>query len=228
MKLLVKDLKKSFGKKQVLKGVNYEFEKGNIYGLIGRNGAGKTTFFNCLTGNINRDSGCMILKIEQEEVLKFEDIGFVSAAPNLPQFLTGYEFIKCYIDLHNKEAIGLIDSYFDLMRLNQEDRHSLIKTYSFGMKNKIQLMTCLISKPKIILLDEPLTSFDVVVAHDIKQILLSMKEDHIIIFSTHILQLAEDICDDFVLLSDGHLKDASFDCEEMTFEDYIMNQLKVV
>ncbi len=228
MKLLIENMQKNYGKKEVLKQMTYEFEEGNIYGLIGRNGAGKTTLFNCLMENITKDAGEVSLVTDKKRKLTFDDIGMVSASPTLPQFLTGYEFIKCYMEIHNSNELERIDEYFDMMKLEEEDRHCLMKNYSYGMKNKIQLMTCLISKPKVILLDEPLTSFDIVVAHDIKQILMEMKSNHIIIFSTHILQLAKDICDDIVLLSDGELKDASYNKEEQSFEEYLMKQLKAV
>ena len=87
----------------------------------------------------------------------------------------------------------------------------MIKEYSFGMKNKIQLLTCLIAKPKIILLDEPLTSFDIIVSHDIKELLISMKSEHIIIMSTHILQLAQDVSDEIVVLSNGKILTTDMD-----------------
>ena len=74
------------------------------------------------------------------------------------------------------------------------------------MKNKIQLLTVLITRPPIILLDEPLTSFDVVVALEIKRLLKAIKKEHIIIFSTHVLQLAVDICDEIVMLHNGKLQ----------------------
>ena len=81
-----------------------------------------------------------------------------------------------------------------------------MKDYSHGMKNKMQMICFLITKPPVILLDEPLTSFDVVVAHEIKQMLKAMKQNHIIIFSTHILELAEDLCDEIVILNHGKLE----------------------
>ena len=105
-----------------------------------------------------------------------------------------------------------IDSYFDLMRIVAEDRHRLIKGYSHGMKNKLQMLGFLISRPKIILLDEPLTSFDVVVANEMKHLLLEMKEEHILIFSTHILQLARDLCDEIVLLHNGYWNSSIMIC----------------
>ena len=113
-----------------------------------------------------------------------------------------------YLDI-NKDKIKdkkSIPEYFDMIKIKEEDWYRLIKDYSHGMKNKMQMICFLITKPPVILLDEPLTSFDVVVAHEIKQMLKAMKQDHIIIFSTHILELAEDLCDEIVILNQGKLE----------------------
>lgn len=88
---------------------------------------------------------------------------------------------------------------------DDNEAYKNIKSYSFSMKNKIQMLCYLITKPDIILLNEPLTSFDVVVALEIKNLLKEIKKDHILIFSTHILQLAVDLCDELVILKDGQL-----------------------
>ena len=93
------------------------------------------------------------------------------------------------------------------MQIDLEDGHKLIKDYSHGMKNKLQMLCFMIAKPPVILLDEPLTSLDVVVALEFKKILKSIKKDHIILFSTHILQLAADLCDEIVVLNDGVLEE---------------------
>ena len=89
--------------------------------------------------------------------------------------------------------------------MSDKDRHRLIKSYSHGMKNKIQMLLFLITRPPVILLDEPLTSFDVIVALEMKNMLREMKGDHILIFSTHILQLASDLCDELVVLNNAQL-----------------------
>jgi len=230
MQLELKNIKKSFDSKQVLKDVNFTFEQGKIYGLLGRNGAGKTTLFNCLSGEMKVDEGEFFLIQEgHSSVLKPETIGYVFATPILPEFLTGFEFLKFYIDI-NKEHIQsdrTIDDYFDLIQIEKEDRHRLIKGYSHGMKNKLQMLCFIISKPPIILLDEPLTSLDVVVSHEIKKLLLEMKHDHIILFSTHILQLATDLCDEIVVLNDGKLDQVDHTIiGNPQFEEKIINLLK--
>lgn len=230
-KLQLMGIKKSYGNKEVLKDCSFTFEKGKIYGLLGRNGAGKTTLFNCLTDEVQADGGrAVILDGGGSPVgLSPEQIGYVFSTPVLPDFLTGYEFIKFYMDI-NGERCGTdktIDDYFDIVKIEPEDRHRLIKGYSHGMKNKVQMLCFIIARPPVILLDEPLTSFDVVVALEIKQLLREIKEDHIIIFSTHILQLAADLCDEIAVLSEGRLQQVDHEtlCSK-DFENQIIELLK--
>ncbi len=207
MYLSLEGIVKSFGEKKVLKGAGFTFEKGKIYGLLGRNGAGKTTLFNCIRGDIDYEAGSISFQGAKDGKIE-EYVGLVYTEPLLPEFLTGEEFIKFFISANEKKISRPrpVSYYFDLIRIEEDDRHRLIKGYSHGMKNKIQLLTVLITRPPVILLDEPLTSFDVVVALEIKQLLKAIKEEHIIIFSTHVLQLAVDICDEIVMLHNGMLK----------------------
>lgn len=230
MNLVLDEIKKSFGNKQVLKGASFSFEKGKIYGLLGRNGSGKTTLFNCLSGELSPDSGTAVLEEHPNTAeLSDSDVGYVFATPILPEFLTGYEFLKFFIDINQDKADAnkSIDDYFDLVKIEPEDRHRLIKGYSHGMKNKIQMLCFIISRPPVILLDEPLTSFDVVVALEMKQLLREMRENHIIIFSTHILQLATDLCDEIVVLHQGHLEKVDHEMlKSPEFEKEIIEILK--
>ena len=209
MKLKLKNISKSFDNKIILDDIDFIFEKGKIYGLLGRNGAGKTTLFNCISEELSLDTGNISLINDNnlEESLDSSNIGYVYSDPILPDFLTGYEFIKFYIDIHKNKIKDLltIEEYLDFIKIDENDRHKLIKSYSFGMKNKIQMLCFLITKPDVILLDEPLTSFDVVVALEIKNLLKEIKKDHILVFSTHILQLATDLCDELVILKNGKL-----------------------
>lgn len=231
MKLVLDKVEKAFEKKQVLKGATFEFEKGKIYGLLGRNGAGKTTLFNCISGELKLDKGSVQLQEENKgvEALDHSKIGFVFADPVLPEFLTGYEFLKFFIDI-NKDKIKelkTIDEYFNLIKIDEEDRFRLIKGYSHGMKNKLQMLCFLITRPPVILLDEPLSSFDVIVALEIKNLLKEIKKDHIIIFSTHILQLATDLCDEIVVLNNGTLEEVPEEVLHSTeFEKNIIEILK--
>lgn len=209
MNFKIKNLSKSFNKKQVLTDISFSFESGKIYGLLGRNGAGKTTLFNCLNKDIKTDSGSFCIEENSgNRELTPDDIGYVLSTPTVPEFLTGREFLKFFLDIHQKNLknVKTIDEYFDFMSIAKDDRDKLLKDYSHGMKNKMQMLINIIAEPNILLLDEPLTSLDVVVAEEMKELLRSIKENRIIIFSTHIMDLALDLCDEIVLLHNGVLE----------------------
>ena len=230
MKLVVKNLKKSFDKKEVLKDINFEFEKGKIYGLLGRNGSGKTTFFNCLNEDLDINQGEFYIEDNNiKRKMESEDIGYVLSIPNVPEFLTGREFLKFFIDINKERIKDLknIDEYFDFMKIEKEDRDKLLKDYSHGMKNKMQMLVNIIASPNVLLLDEPLTSFDVVVAEEMKQMLKEIKKNHIIIFSTHIMELALDLCDEIVILNKGVLEETDKNnLDNMQLKNKIIEALK--
>ncbi|MCH4284433.1 MULTISPECIES: ABC transporter ATP-binding protein [Erysipelotrichaceae] len=229
MKLILDHVQKSYGDKEVLKDCSFTFERGKIYGLLGRNGSGKTTLFNCIAQEIDCTGSIQIEKKETMRNIIESDIGYAYSLPILPEFMTGYEFIQFYMDINEQrlEKTINIDDYFDLMRIDEDDRHRLIKGYSHGMKNKLQMLSFIISHPDIILLDEPLTSFDVVVASEMKHLLLQMKEDHILLFSTHVLQLATDLCDEIILLNNGSLTLLDHDLlNSPDFEERVVEMLR--
>lgn len=230
MELVIEHLSKAFGTKQVLSNINFRFTKGKIYALLGRNGAGKTTFFNCLNGDIKSDSGHFYLLTDhQQRDIKADDIGYVLSTPTVPPFLTGREFLKFFLDIH-ENAISNPKSpeeYFEEIHIAPEDRDKLLKDYSHGMKNKMQMLVNMIVRPQILLLDEPLTSLDVVVAEEMKQVLRTLKQDCIIILSTHIMDLALNLCDEIVLLNHGELKSVDMsDLNNQTFQEKIIKALK--
>lgn len=209
MRFVIDHLSKHFEKKEVLKEITFTFEEGKIYGLLGRNGAGKTTLFNCLNRDILADGGTFFLDENgTPREISAEDIGYVLSTPTVPEFLTGREFLKFFLDINASSIKNLrsLDEYFDMMSIAPEDRDKLLKDYSHGMKNKMQMLINIIAQPKVLLLDEPLTSLDVVVAEEMKQLLRSQKDGKITIFSTHIMDLALDLCDEIVLLSHGVLE----------------------
>ncbi len=230
MKLVIENLSKSFDKKEVLKNINFTFESGKIYGLLGRNGAGKTTFFNCLNEDLKCDSGEFYLSDgKSNKKIESSDIGYVLSTPVVPEFLTGREFLKYFIDINkdNIKDLKTIDEYFDIVKIDIEDRDKLMKDYSHGMKNKMQMLIYLIASPNILLLDEPLTSFDVVVAEEMKELLKKMKKNRILIFSTHIMELALDLCDEIVVLNKGELLEIKRDeLTDKELKNKIINILK--
>ena len=209
---------------------DFTFESGKIYGLLGRNGAGKTTLFNCLNRDMKTDGGRFYMEdggLPRE--VAAEDIGYVLSTPTVPEFLTGREFLRFFLDINEKSIQDPrpLDEYFDYMSIEPEDRDKLLKDYSHGMKNKMQMLINIIARPSVLLLDEPLTSLDVVVAEEMKQLLRSLKNGRITIFSTHIMDLALDLCDEIVLLNHGVLEVVDrADLDSSEFKDKIIAALR--
>lgn len=226
MHLELNNIQKSFKTHGVLRGCTFDFEEGKIYGLLGRNGAGKTTLFNVLYEELEQEAGTFHLVIdEKKHEVKPEDIGMVFTDNYLPDFLTGYEFVRFFLDLHKKEEQLTVDEYLDLVSIDENSRHRIIKSYSSGMQSKLSLLTVIMNQPKIVLLDEPLTAVDVVSGIELKRLLIELKKYSIIILSTHMLQLAEDLCDELVLLKNGKLSSMEDFRSEEQFEAQIIQAL---
>lgn len=209
MEFVISHLAKSYGRHKVLTDVDYAFQEGKIYGLLGRNGAGKTTLFNCLNSDIEVNGGSFYFRTDGTDTpVGSDDIGYVLSTPTVPDFLTGREFLRFFLDIHSDKIKNpkSIEEYLDYMMIPMDTRDRLLKDYSHGTKNKMQMLINIIAQPRLMLLDEPLTSLDVVVAEEMKDVLRGQKEGKVIIFSTHILDIALDLCDEIVLLNHGRLE----------------------
>jgi ABC-2 type transport system ATP-binding protein len=225
MKLEIKNLSKSYGKKKILDNVSFTFDSNKIYGIVGRNGVGKTTFFEVLNYDTPYDDGS--IKLDNEEL--DEKVSLIPATPNVPPFLTGREFISFFLEL-NKDKIKdkkSIDEYFKMIDMPLSDQNKIMKNYSTGMKNKIETLLGIISEKEVLLLDEPLTSLDIVVQEEMKKLLKSVKKDRIIIVTTHILDIALDLCDEIIILKDKKFEViSSKDLEKKAYRDTIIKALK--
>ena len=143
MKLIIENLFKSYDEKEVLRDVNFTFEQGKIYGLIGRNGSGKTTLFNCINDDIDYQHGKFFLENNDiKQQLLPENIGYVISTPTVPEFLTAKEFLTFFIEINKEHITDLktIDEYFDMVKIEKVDQDKLLKEYSHGMKNKMQML----------------------------------------------------------------------------------------
>ncbi|MDH6364971.1 ABC-2 type transport system ATP-binding protein [Enterococcus sp. PF1-24] len=230
MDLVLEHVSKKFDEKTIIDDASFHFEKGKIYGLLGRNGAGKTTLFNCISKNLAIDSGEIALVSDSQKELNYADteIGFVYTSPHVPMFMTAYEFVRFFIDVNKARILDekTPEEYLSSVGIKQEDQHRLLKDFSHGMQNKVQMLVSLMVRPPVLLLDEPLTSFDVVAAHEMKELILGMKEYSVVIFSTHILQLAQDLCDEVVLLNKGKLQGVLADkIHDKNFEEEVVQLL---
>ena len=164
MKLVVDQLQKRFGTQEVLRGASFTFEQGKIYGLIGRNGAGKTTFFNCLNEDLAADGGSFHLEDDTGAArpVTADDMGYVLSTPVVPEFLTAREFLQFFLEI-NRGKIPYPkapDVYLDYMCIDPADRGKLLKDFSHGMKNKMQMLVNIMADPAVLLLDEITANLD--------------------------------------------------------------------
>ena len=221
----------AWGDLPLLDDADLSIEPGERVGLIGRNGAGKTTFFNCLNEDLPRDGGSFHLVDDggNPRPVTADDMGYVLSTPVVPEFLTAREFLQFFLEI-NRDRIPYPkapDVYLDYMCIDEADRGKLLKDFSHGMKNKMQMLVNIMADPTVLLLDEPLTSFDVVVADEMKALLRRIKGQHIILLSIHIMDLALDLCDDIVILHHGVLQEVRReDLADEAYKDRIIAALK--
>ena len=207
--LKIKNLNKSYDKLKVLENINFEIPKGELIGIIGSNGAGKTTLLNSIMSNLDFEGEILIDKIPNDEFIDKhrDDILFLPDQVFTYSFLTGIEFIKFILDM-KKIPFSKVSQNVNLLfqLFNLDDRlDSLIRDYSHGMKRKIALISVLVQSPKILLLDEPVSGLDTMSLIALKKVLISMsKNGTTIIFSTHILDFVENMCDSILVINDKH------------------------
>lgn len=197
--ITVTDLYKNYNGLQVLKGVNFNVNKGDIYGFIGRNGAGKSTTLNILTGLISQTSGSMNISNKQ--------IGYLPESPMFYDYMTANEYLKFIGTL--KKSPNITKRTAELLELVglSHAKNKRIKTYSRGMKQRLGLASVLFHDPELLLLDEPSSALDPQGRKDILDILLTLKtQGKTIFFSTHILEDVERVCNKIAILDDGIIK----------------------
>ena len=133
MNFVIEHLSKRFEDKVVLRDICFTFTEGRIYGLLGRNGAGKTTLFNCLNRDLKADGGAFWLETDgRRSEVTADDIGYVLSTPTVPEFLTGREFLRFFLDINEQKLQNPkpLDAYFDDMSIAPEDRDKLMKDFS--------------------------------------------------------------------------------------------------
>ena len=205
--IIAKNLSMKFAEKQVLNKITFEIQEGEIWGLLGPSGAGKTTLIKLLTGQLKQDDGYAGLlgkDIRELSALEHEQIGIMMDTFGLYDRLSVYDNLVFYADIyhvpHNKIAgiLRRIDLY--------DARNTAVSKLSKGMKNRLSLARALINNPKILFLDEPTSGLDPVTTREIHAILSEQKKNGTTIFlTTHNMFEAESLCDHIALLSKGNI-----------------------
>ena len=188
----------------VLKDINYTFKQGNIYGLIGKNGSGKTMLLKAMSGFLRPSNGKVIVN-DQELYLKEEfpkDMGVMIGNCEYIKDMTGKDNLKYLASLLKKIDDDRINEVIDIVNLTDE-KDKLVKKYSLGMKQKLGIAQAIMEYPKILLLDEPFNGIDNESVFKIKKYLCSIKKDTIIIIATHYKEDIDNFCDIIIKLENG-------------------------
>ena len=191
--------------------IDLDVEYGEIFGLLGPNGSGKTTTLKMILGLVKPDSGSInVLGInaEEEPVEVKRQVGYVPESPRLYEFLTGIEYLDFVGDVYGMNASekkNRIDEYLEALELEGREG-DMMNGYSQGMKQKIALISAFIHKPKLLLLDEPLSGLDPRSARIVKDLLRELTSQGVTtIMSTHILEIAQAVCDRIAIMYEGRL-----------------------
>jgi len=226
------NISKSYDKNDVLENIELEIKAGELFGIIGPNGIGKTTLLNILMNRINYDGEVIINSLPNYKFIEQQrdQILYAKDQPILYDYLTGLEFIRFILDMRKiqfsivKKRVEILFDLFDMV----DFQNHLIRDYSLGMKRKIYLISILVQKPKILILDEPVSGLDSKSIIILKRILQSLaNEGAIIIFSTHVLDLISNLCHRIGVLYDKHLTvfDNIINLEKNELEQIYLNHI---
>ena len=205
--LRITGLCKRFGDKEVLRGVDLAVPKHSIYGFIGKNGSGKTTTMKTVLGLLRPDAGEITVNGERVvygQTATNRYIGYLPDVPEYYSFMTAEEYLRfCaeITDMDREEIDARVAELLALVGLANEGHR--IKGYSRGMKQRLGIAQALLNKPKLLICDEPTSALDPVGRKEILDILVAVREQTTVLFSTHILSDVERICTDVAFLNGG-------------------------
>lgn len=197
--------------KRAVDGLSLSIESGDIFGFIGHNGAGKTTTLKAAAGILDFSEGDILIdgvSVRQDAVACKKKLAFLPDNPDLYEFLTGIQFLNFIGDVYGvsrTEKTERIEQYAGIFELS-ENLGNLISSYSHGMKQKLALISALLHQPKLLVLDEPFVGLDPKAAMDLKAMMHRMCDaGGAIFFSTHVLEVAQKLCNKIAIIKQGRL-----------------------
>lgn len=209
--LQIKNLTKRYGDKLAVDNLSLHIMPGEIYGFIGHNGAGKTTTIKACTGILNFEEGDILIdgvSIKEKPLECKKQMAYIPDNPDMYDFMTGIgylNFIADIFDVPEEVRDELIDKYADAFEI-KDNLGQLISEYSHGMKQKLAIISAWIHEPKLVIMDEPFVGLDPKASHILKQMMRKMCDDGgAIFFSTHVLEVAEKLCDKVAIIKGGRL-----------------------
>lgn len=207
MKLEVKNITKSFGEKEILKGISFSVESGKALGLLGRNGAGKTTTIRILMDVFHANSGEILLDGEKFDPRRIQ-IGYLPEERGLyPKrvILEQMVYLARLRGIGKKQAVENSKKWLKRLSVGQYEK-ALLETLSKGNQQKVQLAATLVCEPEIVILDEPFSGLDPVNSQILKDVIRELiAEGKIVIFSSHQMSYVEEFCEDIVIINQGEV-----------------------
>ena len=210
--LEIRNLTKTYrGGKVAVSDLSLNIEAGDIFGFIGHNGAGKTTTIKCVTGIIGFDSGEILEdghSVRREPIACKQRIAYIPDNPDLYEHLTGAQYVKFICDVFqvsDSDRRVRLERYAEALGM-QDSLGELISAYSHGMKQKLALIAALAHSPKLMVLDEPFVGLDPAATLTLKEIMREKcAEGTAVFFSTHVLDVAEKLCNKVAIIREGAL-----------------------
>lgn len=209
--LKIENLTKTYGEKKAVDNLSLHIAPGEIYGFIGHNGAGKTTTLKSCCGILQFDQGEILIdgiSVKENPLECKKKIAYIPDNPDLYEFLTGIKYLNFIADVYGvgkEERNSRIHRYAQMFELT-DDLAQPINAYSHGMKQKLTIISALIHKPRLMIMDEPFVGLDPKASHLVKGILRELCADGgAVFFSTHVLEVAEKLCDKIAIIKKGKL-----------------------
>ncbi|MDD6302841.1 MAG: ABC transporter ATP-binding protein [Bacillales bacterium] len=206
----IKNLYKSYGKKEVLKGINLDVYQGELIGFIGKNGVGKSTTIDCIIGAKKFQKGEILINgfdINKEPLEAKYSFGYVASEPTCYEMMTGYDYLEFIASIYKISEGSFKANYQYLMNrlsLTEDDLKSQISTYSHGMAQKLCLIASLLSNPDIWILDEPTVGLDIMAVEELKKMMREYADHNKTVFITsHNIELVSKICDRVAIINNG-------------------------
>lgn len=207
--LEVRNLKKSFGGKPALKGVSFEVKRGEIHGLLGHNGAGKSTSLGIILSMISADDGEVVIdgiSVQKEPRKALRKVGAIFESPAFYDYMSGWQNLKILVGLSGPFDRKLAKEIVENVGLT-ERIHSKVGTYSHGMRQRLALAQALLPEPEILLLDEPTDGLDPEGIKWFRDFILDLREERgmTVLFNSHLLSEVEQMCDRVSIIRAGEL-----------------------
>ena len=206
--IFVENVTKAFGGQEVLKTVCVKFEMGKIYGIVGRNGSGKTVLLKCICGLLYPSTGTVTVggKVVGKDVDYPENVGFIIETPGFLPRYSGLKNLKYLASVRGKVKEDEIRKYMELVGLNPDDKKH-VGNYSLGMKQRLGIAQALMENPDILILDEPMNALDNNGVEEMRTVLLKMKEQgKLIIIASHVRDDIDILCDEVYGIDAGIMK----------------------